>query len=201
MGDDEVTMRRQHGFTIVELLIVIMVIGILAAITIVAFNGVQTRAKNTSIENTASAYRKALAAYVAQKGDYPVSGAAACLGKAAAYSGGACYNGTASVTLETELGSVLTTLPQPDTTCFAMYGGCRRGLTYYYRAPSPTPSPWTIDGVEHSHYMIYFLGDNGRCTLPNNLEGSYGAFSTTATKGYMERHSNTSMCIVQLPNP
>lgn len=39
---------RRDGFTIVELLIVIVVIGILAAITIVAFNGVQERARVAS---------------------------------------------------------------------------------------------------------------------------------------------------------
>lgn len=38
--------NKQTGFTIVELLIVIVVIGILAGITIVAFNGVQVRAEN-----------------------------------------------------------------------------------------------------------------------------------------------------------
>jgi prepilin-type N-terminal cleavage/methylation domain-containing protein len=37
--------RKSHGFTIVELLIVIVVIGILAAITVVAYNGVQDRAR------------------------------------------------------------------------------------------------------------------------------------------------------------
>lgn len=41
----------QKGFTIVELLIVIVVIGILAAITIVAFNGVQNRGYDTSIKS------------------------------------------------------------------------------------------------------------------------------------------------------
>lgn len=39
---------KNAGFTIVELLIVIVVIGILAAITIVSFNGVQNRAKDTA---------------------------------------------------------------------------------------------------------------------------------------------------------
>lgn len=46
MGVRPFANRKQNGFTIVELLIVIVVIGILAAIVIVAFNGVQTRAQN-----------------------------------------------------------------------------------------------------------------------------------------------------------
>ena len=36
---------KVRGFTIVELLIVIVVIAILASITIVAFNGIQARAQ------------------------------------------------------------------------------------------------------------------------------------------------------------
>lgn len=40
-----------RGFTIVELLIVIVVIGILAAITIVAFNGVQGRANDAAVKS------------------------------------------------------------------------------------------------------------------------------------------------------
>lgn len=47
--------QKQIGFTIVELLIVIVVIAILAAITIVAFNGIQERAKLTVLRNDLSA--------------------------------------------------------------------------------------------------------------------------------------------------
>lgn len=43
--------QQNSGFTIVELLIGIVVIGILAAITLVAFNSVQSRAIETTIKN------------------------------------------------------------------------------------------------------------------------------------------------------
>ena len=62
---------KQAGFTIVELLIVIVVIGILAAIVIVAFNGIQNRAINTSIESDLSGLSKQVAMFQATEGRYP----------------------------------------------------------------------------------------------------------------------------------
>ena len=64
-------MKDQRGFTIVELLIVIVVIGILAAIVIVAYNGVQNKARTTKAQTNASAVQKVAEAYNADNGVYP----------------------------------------------------------------------------------------------------------------------------------
>jgi len=61
-----------RGFTIVELLIVVVVIAILAAITIVAYNGIQARALDSSRDSAARTIRSALEMYKADNNDeYP----------------------------------------------------------------------------------------------------------------------------------
>ncbi|HET8884510.1 MAG TPA: type II secretion system protein [Candidatus Saccharimonadales bacterium] len=69
---------KQRGFTIVELLIVIVVIGILAAITIVAYNGVQNRARTTEAQANAKEVQNKAEVYAADTGDglYPATAAA-----------------------------------------------------------------------------------------------------------------------------
>jgi prepilin-type N-terminal cleavage/methylation domain-containing protein len=66
-------LRQERGFTIVELLIVIVVIGILAAITIVSFNGVTARANTANASSAAEAAIKKAEAYNAETGAYPTT--------------------------------------------------------------------------------------------------------------------------------
>lgn len=56
-------MKSKSGFTIVELLIVIVVIGILAGIVIVGYSGIQERAKAVAIINDLKNTEKALRLY------------------------------------------------------------------------------------------------------------------------------------------
>ena len=62
------TPERQTGFTIVELLIVIVVIAILAAISIVAYSGIQARAKYTQQVAEVDRVGKAIQLWVAENG-------------------------------------------------------------------------------------------------------------------------------------
>jgi len=69
-------LQSQEGFTIVELLIVVVVIAILAAITIVSYNGITSRANQSSAESAAATVQKKVELYFAEVGNYPISYAA-----------------------------------------------------------------------------------------------------------------------------
>lgn len=64
---------RGSGFTIVELLIVIVVIAILAAISIVAYNGIQSRGKASAAQSAAGSLAKKLEIYNAINSFYPTT--------------------------------------------------------------------------------------------------------------------------------
>jgi prepilin-type N-terminal cleavage/methylation domain-containing protein len=63
--------RAASGFTIVELLIVIVVIGILAALVVTTYNGIQQKARDTERKTDIKALHGQLEAYQAQNGKYP----------------------------------------------------------------------------------------------------------------------------------
>jgi prepilin-type N-terminal cleavage/methylation domain-containing protein len=65
--------NRSKGFTIVELLIVIVVIAILATLVIVTFTGIQQKARDSQRQTDINAVDSHVEAYYAQNGTYPTA--------------------------------------------------------------------------------------------------------------------------------
>lgn len=65
--------NSEKGFTIVELLIVIVVIGILAALVIIQFTNIQARARDTERKSDMRSIQSKLAEYYALNGRYPTA--------------------------------------------------------------------------------------------------------------------------------
>jgi type IV pilus assembly protein PilA len=70
----------QKGFTLIELMIVVAIIGILAAIAIPAYQDYTIRAQVTEGLNLAGAVKASVAETYAQTGDWPADNAAAGVG-------------------------------------------------------------------------------------------------------------------------
>jgi len=65
--------RSSHGFTVVELLVVIIVIGILAGVVLVAYNGIQDRTRASLVQTDLNNAKKRLSIYQARNGKFPIT--------------------------------------------------------------------------------------------------------------------------------
>ena len=141
--------KKQTGFTIVELLIVIVVIAILAAITIVAYNGIQNRANNSARYSELKAWVKHFELYKAQYGSYPAAASGGyCLGSNFPVGGGGVarcrdYNSTSTTSyVESDNAALMTELQKASS---SLPSGKRIGVR-------GTVGPY----VEYSSTQIFF---------------------------------------------
>jgi type IV pilus assembly protein PilA len=70
-------MKKQQGFTLIELMIVVAIIGILAAVALPAYQDYTVRAKITEAIGMASAAKTSASEHVIAKGSWPANNSAA----------------------------------------------------------------------------------------------------------------------------
>lgn len=96
-NNQKVSVRKlNQGFTIVELLIVVVVIAILATITIIAYNGITTRTRQSMMQSDLQQTSKLIENYKTTNGSYPSVLGALNDGRGVKASNGAQYAYTTS---------------------------------------------------------------------------------------------------------
>lgn len=186
----------EKGFTIVELLIVIVVIAILAAITVVAYNGLTLRAENTKTIAAVDQYAKALQLYKVNTGDYPLAGGGfqfGCIaetggvcGMIAGAAGAECAGIGASgvnTTLNTAIKTVIPAIPKTSTQTMLCDSKTVSGALYVMYGNA-------FGGDNRNGYILYYLKGNQQCTTP---AGSKLADSN----GRVYYSSGTTACSLQ----
>ena len=185
--------HKAYGFTIVELLIVIVIIAILAAVTMVAYGGMTRRANNVAVIDAASKTLKVIQAYSAANGSYPTLAnyTSSCVTSTT----GCMASQTASSSVSTFDSDVATmgTLPKSIPKTSANY----YGITVYRN------TDFIYNGVSSPYIIRYYLaGVNQSCGI-TVTDGGWPS-AATSTTGYtydgVDR-GNVTYCRVGVPGP
>lgn len=184
--------HSESAFTIVELLIVIVVIGILAAITIVAYNGIQSKATVASLQSDLENSNKQLVAYLTTSSTgYPV--AIDCSASPAANT--LCLKSSGATTYQYSVNN--STLSAPAY-CITATNGAK---SYFYSPTTGTPTigacpghgvggtaPITNLSLNPSleSAQTYWLAGSNSVTInriSDSMIGSYSLAETVVTAG------------------
>ena len=190
--------NNTRGFTIVELLIVIVVIAILAALSVVAYTNIQTRAKNTTKASAVQQAVKLIQLYKTSEGVYPRSAAG---GEFCLTTDNACtnYAGTANGAANTALMNELKEfgVPSAQSGDIVASGG-RYGIVYNYlasRTLSSQPNPALV--------MFFLDGTNQMCA---GLIGGMVSVTDDGTSNFVPANRSNgdsvgkTRCYVMFPN-
>ena len=189
------TLKLSEGFTIVELLIVIVVIAILAAITIVSYTGIQESARNSQYVSDARNAYNLLLAYHTKNGAYPAitnGGNSVCIGTGfTSYVGdsnGDCWDTKSSVYRSVD--------PAFNTALFTagtLGSGTKQGIFYRTGPDVEFTGPVFITPAETSQptgkYGVRFWVTGTTCPTGTKTWSSSAGFPVS------------SACTIDLPTP
>lgn len=186
---------NHKGFTIVEFLVVVVVIAILTVITVVSFNGMQNRAKATTIISEANSILKMAELYRAQYGEYPKGPLDTTNAwEVCANLENKCTKGDGSQ-LPTSNTTFLNMMSEfgnmPTTSQGQVDPNGRQGIYYKYepRDPIINPGPWSM-------LVVYWLPGNGtNCGMP--VYDSNVTTPAPSTTGYTPTNGTSTGCWVR----
>lgn len=207
---------QRYGFTIVELLIVIVVLGILGLMVLLAYPGVQVRVRNTSMVAGARQYADAIAAYHALNSSYPAppdgdaapdSDRAGCLGSG--YIGGVCLiedvldpnEVTNKAWLDNSLKQLNPSLPNLPVNVKWKSGSSdlEAGALYAYTAGIAPGSGYdillSIYGIDSATaVMVYYLEGSVKemCSVPGSMAEDFRPIDGDSTD------KDITICVVPL---
>lgn len=187
---------RYTGFTIVELLVVVVVIGVLASIVTLGYTGITQRANNAQTISAVTSHIKALQQYATDFNSWPANiPSYPCIGDS--YSATADFNANQC---GQALGTCVNPGPSCATTSLTAYNSAIRPYFGGGNISMPSLQAVTYNGTTYrgawarastttsSLAIRYWLSGNVSCETPAG---------SAAQKSYSD--SNSTICTVTLP--
>jgi len=160
------TFRSKDGFTIVELLIVVVVIAILAAITIVSYNGITNRALQATMQSDLQSSATILVSDNSMNGSYPETAEAANGGRGLPESG----DNVVAYTREGSDYCVTVTNPKTPQVYYLsslngqiQSGSCTDAGNNWIARAAPAANQWSKIGYGNG---IFVLAAHGSLSVP-----------------------------------
>lgn len=165
--------HKRYGFTIIELLIVVVMIAILAAISAVAYNGMQQRARSSTKVSNVVAATNLISLYLSEHNTFPVhTNGSYCLTVDNLCTG---YDGTTLTSDNAPLMSALRSYGNPP-----MSSGDASSLAQYYGIEYSYSDTRTLGGIPNPVLIVYWLdGIDQMCA--NTVGGMISVKESTGT--------------------